>query len=299
MNLRQAADFGHREPELFGSALHGGDDFLLVHAGEHISNHATSKQQSCKYDAISVRANADGMDGIQADTALLQDLAAYAQMKPTGLAREIGVAVTTITRPFNGTATTRLSQPTLEKLRERWPDFPGWKRPLEVVPPTNAIPKKLEGAPDIVLPRDLPVFGTSLGAPRDFNGIAIEQIMLNSGNVIDHIQRPAILHGKDYAYALYVQGSSMDPRFEDGDTIYVTDSRRAKPPRIGEDVVVYIRDLDEDDGATATGVLVKRLVRRTAQYVELQQFTPAETFRIPADMVLRMDRVLPWREIVA
>ncbi|WP_158250645.1 S24 family peptidase [Novosphingobium sp. HII-3] len=239
------------------------------------------------------------MDGLEADTKLLHDLADYAQLKPSALAREIGAAVTTITRPFNGKAATRLSQPTLEKLRERWPEFPGWLQPVEVVPPSNGIVKALEGAPDIQLPRDLPVFGTSLGAPRDFDGHAIEQIMLNTGNVIDHIQRPAILHGKDYAYALYVQGSSMDPRFEDGDTIYVTDSRRAKPPRIGDDVVVYIRDMNEDDGHSATGVLVKRLVRRTAQYIELQQFNPAEIFRIPADIVLRTDRVIPWREIVA
>lgn len=167
------------------------------------------------------------------------------------------------------------------------------------LPQSNGIVKKLEGAPDIHLPRDLPVYGSSLGAPRDFDGKAIEQTMLNTANVVDHIKRPAILHGQNFAYALWVQGVSMEPRYEDGDTIYVTNSLHAKPPRIHDDVVVYIRDMEEDDGLSATGVLVKRLVRRTASYVELQQFNPPETFRIPADRVLRMDRVIPWREIIA
>lgn len=230
---------------------------------------------------------------------MLTALCDYAGLKPSPLAKLAGVAVTTITRPLKGEATTRLSQPTLDKLRAQWPDFPGWQQVTEITPPTNAVVKKLEGAPDIHLPRNLPVFGTSLGGPRDFDGKAIEQTMLNTGSIIEHIKRPPILHGQDYAYALYVQGVSMEPRFEDGDTIYVTDSRYAKPPRITEDVVVYFRDMEEDDGERATGVLVKRLVKRTASFIELQQFNPPEVFRIPMDRVLRVDRVIPWREIIA
>lgn len=299
MNSSTPTDLRHGKAELPGPRLDCCDDFLLIHGANHISNHATGKQQFCRYLALSNTTNYERMDGLKADRILLADLCAYTGLKPSNVAIEAGMAVTTITRPMNGLTKTRLSQPTLDKLKAKWPDFPGWSVPAADIPATNGKVKKLEGAPDVTLNRDLPVYGTSLGAPRDFDGKAIEQIMLNTGTAIDHIKRPAMLHGQDYAYALYVQGSSMDPKFEDGDTIYVTDSRRGKPPRITEDVVVYIRDMDQDDGATATGVLVKRLVRRTASYVELQQFTPAETFRIPADMVLRMDRVIPWREIVA
>lgn len=239
------------------------------------------------------------MDGREADKALLAALCEFAGVKPSKLATEAGVAVTTITRIVNDKIATRLSQPTIDKLRARWPEFPGWAASADPLPPSNAIVKKLEGAPDIYLPRDLPVYGSSLGAPRDFDGKAIEQTMLNTANVVDHIKRPAILHGQNFAYALWVQGVSMEPRYEDGDTIYVTNSLHAKPPRMHDDVVVYIRDMQEDDGLSATGVLVKRLVRRTASYVELQQFNPPETFRIATDRVLRMDRVIPWREIIA
>jgi len=168
-----------------------------------------------------------------------------------------------------------------------------------VIPPSNARVVRFEGASDVHLPRDVPVFGTSLGAPLEFDGEAIEQTMLNTGNTIAYLPRPTVLNGQKYAYGLYVQGSSMAPRFEDGETIFVTDCRHSKPPKIGDDVVVYIRDCEDDDGERAVGVLVKRLVRRTANYVELEQFTPAVTFQIEASKILRMDRVIPWMELLS
>jgi hypothetical protein len=42
------------------------------------------------------------------------------------VATEIGAAATTITRHYNGKATTRLGRDTIAKLRQRYPDFPGW-----------------------------------------------------------------------------------------------------------------------------------------------------------------------------
>lgn len=49
-------------------------------------------------------------------------------MAPSKLATEAGLTPTTILRPFNGTATTRLSQPTIDKLRSKFPGYPGWNR---------------------------------------------------------------------------------------------------------------------------------------------------------------------------
>lgn len=170
---------------------------------------------------------------------------------------------------------------------------------LTGIPTNNAVVVRYEGASETTLRRDLPVYGTSLGAPRDFDGKAIEQTMLNSGNVIAYLPRPTVLNGQAHAYGLYVQGSSMAPRFEDGETIFATHAEHSRPPRIGDDVVVYIRDIDDDDGHRASAALVKRLVRRTATYIELEQFSPAITFRIDAAMVLRMDRVIPWSELLS
>lgn len=163
---------------------------------------------------------------------------------------------------------------------------------------SNGIPVRFEGASSAKPAHDLPVYGTSLGAPKDFNGVAIEQTMLNTGTVIEYIRRPPVLHGQTYVYGLYVQGSSMWPRYDHGETIIVTDSQYARPPKIGDDVVVYMRDLEEDDGHRSSGVLVKRLVRRTAEYVELEQFNPQMTFKIAAGAVLRIDRVVPFSELL-
>lgn len=163
----------------------------------------------------------------------------------------------------------------------------------------NAKVLRYEGAADVTLPRDVPIYGTALGAPLDFDGKAVEQTMLNTSDVIGYLPRPTVLNGVEAAYGLYIQGSSMSPRFEDGETIFATDGRKARPARIGDDVVVYLRDFERDDGETACAVLVKRLVRRTAAYTELQQFNPPVTFKIEADRVLRMDRVIPWSELLS
>lgn len=168
------------------------------------------------------------------------------------------------------------------------------------IPTGNAKVVRFEGAPERTMARDLPVYGTSLGAPREFDGKAIEQTMLNSGTAIEYRPRPVVLEGQRYAYGLYVQGTSMAPRFEDGEMVFASDSRHSRPARIGDDVIVYVMDPNEhDDGETACAVLVKRLVRRTATYVELEQFNPAGTFKIDIGVVRRMDRVYPWGELLS
>lgn len=66
------------------------------------------------------------MKGVERDTQLLQDLERYADMNSAELARAVGVSKTTIWRPSTGRASTRLSQPVLDKLKSRFPDFHGW-----------------------------------------------------------------------------------------------------------------------------------------------------------------------------
>lgn len=168
----------------------------------------------------------------------------------------------------------------------------------EAVEP-NARVIRFEGASDVVLPRDVPIYGSALGAPEDFDGRAVEQTLLNTGEVIGHLPRPTVLNGQKAAYGLYVQGSSMAPRYEDGETVFVQDSRQGQPPRIGDEVAVYLVDFDNDDGERAAAVLLKRLVRRTASYIELEQFNPAINFKIEKSRVLRVDRVIPFRELLS
>ena len=128
MNIGETAHLGHGEAKATGAALQSGNDFLLVHDANCISNNATWQQQSCKVLRISADANCENMTGLEADTAFIKEICQYAGMAPSRLAKEIGVAATTLLRPFKGTATTRLSQPTIDKLRAKFPDFPGWNR---------------------------------------------------------------------------------------------------------------------------------------------------------------------------
>lgn len=165
-----------------------------------------------------------------------------------------------------------------------------------LIPPSNALPFRMEGASVERMREDLPIYGTALGASRVEGGEAVEQTTLNTGDIVSYVKRPVILNGNAKAYGLYVQGSSMYPVHPEGSLILAEEK---KPPRVGDDVVVYLRaNGDDDDGRRSRAVLVKRLVRRTAEYVELEQFTPAVTFRIEREKVLRIDRVLTLTDLL-
>lgn len=164
----------------------------------------------------------------------------------------------------------------------------------------NAIPIRFEGASSARPLPDLPIYGTGLGAPLIIEGAAIEQTTLNTGEIIGYAKRPSILHGRNDVYALYIQGSSMYPAHGEGDMIA---AERRRPPRTGDDVVIYLRSNgngdDEDDGERARGVIVKRLVRTTANYLELEQFTPPMIFRVEIGQVVQIDRVLTMADLLS
>jgi len=166
------------------------------------------------------------------------------------------------------------------------------------IPAPNARVVPMEGA-SLEMPREnLPVWGSGLGAEREFEGEAVELTNLNTGGIVEYVRRPTILNGKQGVYALYVQGSSMHPALPDGEMIVAV---RDMPMSIGDNVVVYLRtdNPDDDDGETSRGVLVKELVRRTASYVELRQYQPAKDFRVDMRQVVRIDRVLTRREMLS
>lgn len=161
---------------------------------------------------------------------------------------------------------------------------------LEDIPETNIVLlSPMEGASLERMRRDVPVYGTALGADAIVDGEAIEQTMLNRGEVIAYRRRPVLLDGRTDVYALYVQGSSMEPRHSDGDILYVEERKR---PSVGDDAIIYLCSPDGEGGEVVSSVLVKRLVRKSGSYVELEQYNPHKIFRIPMERVSRMDRVL-------
>ena len=160
---------------------------------------------------------------------------------------------------------------------------------------SNALPFRMEGAGAARMSRDLPIYGTALGADQIVDGEAIEQTTLNRAEVVEYKRRPPILDGRADVYGLYVQGSSMQPRFRDGDTVFVEGRKR---PAVGDDAVIYLRSPDDTDGERISSVLIKAIVRKTASYVELEQYNPAQIFRIPMERVDHMDRVLTLDDMI-
>lgn len=146
------------------------------------------------------------------------------------------------------------------------------------------------------LPRDVPIYGTALGADLEVNGNGhaepIEVTNVEMAEMIGYLNRPPGLMGNRKAYALYVVGSSMEPLFDPGQPVFVDAGR---PPAIGDDVIVQL--IDHADGRVVTA-LIKRLVRRTSAFVELRQYNPDRTFRIDMTRVASVQRVLSVAELL-
>lgn len=85
-------------------------------------------EQSCKAPPVGGAANLLAVTGLESDTEFVKSLCRWAKTAPSTLAKDAGLAATTLLRPYRGTATTRISQPTFDKLRSKFPDYPGWRR---------------------------------------------------------------------------------------------------------------------------------------------------------------------------
>lgn len=135
------------------------------------------------------------------------------------------------------------------------------------------------------LPNDIPIYGTALGGRREVENVdgksrlTVEQAELDRSEVLGYKRRPPALEGREAVYGVYVSGNSMFPRFSDGEAVLVDPKR---PARIGDDVIVHLKAPDEHDGERIDAVLIKRLIRRNSDFIELQQFNPELTFRVPA-----------------
>jgi transcriptional regulator with XRE-family HTH domain len=142
----------------------------------------------------------------------------------------------------------------------------------------------------------IPVHGTAYCDDLAIQGpegeYLIERIQLEVDHVVRFVKRPSSLWNVRDAYAIDLHGDSMTPVMEQGDTRLV-DPRR--PPAPGDYVVVQLTNGSDTDIAT---VLVKRLVRASSAFVELEQFNPKLVFRIARRQVARLHRIVPYSELL-
>lgn len=113
-------------------------------------------------------------------------------------------------------------------------------------------------------PKDLPVLGTAAGGELGNGSFQM------TTDVIDWVRRPAGLSGAKDAYALYVEGDSMSPRFEPGDLVFIHPHRK---PLSGDYVV--IQEPDSNNGEPRA--FIKKLVKVTGTTLMVTQFNPPAT----------------------
>ena len=113
----------------------------------------------------------------------------------------------------------------------------------------------------------IPLYGQAVG------GIDGEFI-LNEGNKLADLVAPPALESVTGAYAVTVSGDSMEPRYFDGEVVFVHPKRR---PVRGDFVVAQIHN-PKDDG-TPPLAYVKRLVRWSEGGLVLEQYNPPKELK--------------------
>lgn len=137
-------------------------------------------------------------------------------------------------------------------------------------PPVADAPRPSRGRPPSISSATgdrIPIRAPGIGGPES------AEMFLDLG----YTPRPANLGGVREAYAIYMTGDSMEPRYEQGWLLHVNPF---KPPRRGQDVVVRRKG-----GVVGDAVLVKQLVGWEGDTLVLRQFNPPDTLRIPRDEV--------------
>jgi phage repressor protein C with HTH and peptisase S24 domain len=120
--------------------------------------------------------------------------------------------------------------------------------------------------------RDLPVIGMAKGG--------LEGFYFNEGEPSEYVIRPDNLAGSSNAFALYIDGDSMEPRYFAGEIVYVNPNRP-----LTRNCFVAIEMADGRG-------MIKQFVRRTEEQITLHQFNPAKDIRVNARDVKRIYRIV-------
>lgn len=140
--------------------------------------------------------------------------------------------------------------------------------------PAGAVPVPAWGG------RKIPVLGQSAG------GVGGEYVF--NGTVVDYVPCPPVLDGVDTAYAVYVDGESMVPRYMPGELVYVHPGR---PYRRNDDVIVQVAAEDGQDGDSPRG-FIKRYLRKTATKLVLEQYNPASEIEFDLSDVVSVHTIV-------
>jgi phage repressor protein C with HTH and peptisase S24 domain len=162
----------------------------------------------------------------------------------------------------------------------------GLAEPVDIQLIQSALPLP---QPTVKLPRleemlrDVPVRGTARGGTKG-------SFTMDNADPVDYVRRPpGIVRAKD-VYCIYVEGDSMEPRFQEGELVYIHPGRKIK---VGDCVVIQ-KTNGENDPIQA---FIKRLKRRTASKLVLEQFNPQATIEMPEESILSVHLILTMNEL--
>lgn len=88
------------------------------------------------------------------------------------------------------------------------------------------------------------------------------------------------------AYAVYVSGECMEPRYFSGEVIYVNP---AKPPRRGDFVVIQVKPESLDESPSG---LIRRLKCLGPEIAEFEQLNPLQSLCLPTEQILGIDLIV-------
>ncbi len=114
----------------------------------------------------------------------------------------------------------------------------------------------------------IPLYGTAEG------GLGSD---VSLAQAIDHIERPSLMRAAPSAYAVYVVGESMEPRYYAGEIAYVNPTR---PVRKGDFVIVQM--LDGDDRSA----IIKRYISSNDKHVFVEQLNPSRKMQLPKKIIV-------------
>lgn len=136
----------------------------------------------------------------------------------------------------------------------------------------SAQPLNIYRAPEFGM-RDLPVRGVAAAGT--------DALFITNGEPHDWLLRPAVLIGVNEAYAVIAAGNSMEPRYFDGEVVFVHPGRRVAP---GPHTFVVVQFHPQEEGEAPKAV-IKKYERQTGAELVLSQYNPPEELRFAIETV--------------
>lgn len=195
----------------------------------------------------------------------------------SGIAKALGLRPSAITDLLSGSRRLRASEiPIIASYLEI--------SPAESLPTNKNLqytkPNATFGAPvDFPTAMEvIPVYGQALGGP--------DGCFVLNGSRVDEVLAPPTLRNVPDAYAVFVVGDSMEPRYRAGEIAYI---HPHLPVRRGDYVVVQIKGAAEGDPPSG---YIKEFISLNSEVLRLHQLNPSSDIQFAASEVVSVHKII-------